>query len=201
VKTLATICSMGLAVVLFAVCLGVVALRTLGMGTFVVTGGSMEPAIQKGSVVIIEPVAPSLVERGDIVTFERYGQLTTHRVIAVDSRNPADPVFTTKGDANAAADPEPVHFPRQVGLYRAAIPILGYVIAYAQAYWRLALTLVAAVIFLGSAALVVFGNGKWSVRARSRRWTLATVAVDTEELWANHVGWLRESTTRRTSAA
>src|SRR5206468_256710 len=132
VRKLGQICSMVLAVALFSFCLALLSIRTLGLGTFVVTGSSMEPAIHKGSLVIIEPVAPALIQRGDVITFEHYGQMTTHRVIAIDSSNASGPVFTTKGDANAVADPEPVRFTGQVGLYRSAIPLLGYAIVYAQ---------------------------------------------------------------------
>jgi signal peptidase len=199
VKKLAQICSAALAVVLFSICLGLLAIRTLGMGTFVVTGSSMEPAIQKGALEIVEPVSPSAVSRGDIITFEHYGQMTTHRVIAIDGSNAASPTFTTKGDANTVADPEPVHFPGQVGVYRASIPLLGYVIVYAQAYWRLALTVLAAIAFLLCGAMLVFGNAK-AVRPKTRRLTAVPSRIDSDELWASHIGWLREATADRIAA-
>jgi signal peptidase len=199
VKKLAQICSAALAVVLFSICLGLLAIRTLGMGTFVVTGSSMEPAIQKGALAIVEPVSPSAVSRGDIITFEHYGQMTTHRVIAIDGSNAASPTFTTKGDANTIADPEPVHFPGQVGVYRASIPLLGYVIVYAQAYWRLALTVLAAIAFLLCGAMLVFGNAK-AVRPKTRRLTAVPSRIDSDELWASHIGWLREATADRIAA-
>ncbi|HEY7624551.1 MAG TPA: signal peptidase I [Candidatus Limnocylindria bacterium] len=193
-RTLGRICSLLLAVALFGLCLGVVALRVLGMGTFVVTGGSMEPTIAKGSLVIVEPVAPATIARGDIITFEHYGQVTTHRVIAI-AATAAEPTFTTKGDANAAPDPEPVHFTGQVGIYRAAIPFVGYAVAYAQAYWRLALTAIAGAAFLGCAAALIFGN------AKPRRPRRRITTIDPEEVWASHMGWLREANARRTVAA
>jgi signal peptidase len=199
VKKLAQICSAALAVVLFSICLGLLAIRTLGMGTFVVTGSSMEPAIQKGALAIVEPVSPSAISRGDIITFEHYGQMTTHRVIAIDGSNAASPTFTTKGDANTVADPEPVHFPGQVGVYRASIPLLGYVIVYAQAYWRLALTVLAAIAFLLCGAMLVFGNAK-AVRPKTRRLTAVPSRIDSDELWASHIGWLREATADRIAA-
>ena len=193
------ICSIALAVALFASCLGLLAIRTLGMGTFVVTGSSMEPAINKGALVIVEPVLPSAVSRGDIITFEHYGQMTTHRVIAIDASNAASPTFTTKGDANTVADPEPVHFPGQVGIYRGSIPLLGYAIVYAQAYWRLALTALAALAFLLCGAMLVFGNAK-AMRPRTRRQNAPLVRIDTDELWASHIGWLREATANQIAA-
>jgi signal peptidase I len=199
VKKLGHIFGIALAVALFSTCLGLIAVRTLGMGTFVVTGSSMEPVISKGTLVIVEPVSPTAVSRGDIITFEHYGQMTTHRVIAIDTSNATSPTFTTKGDANAVADPEPVHFPGQVGVYRGSIPVLGYVIVYAQAYWRLALTAVAALVFLLCGAMLVFGNAK-VMRPRTRRQTATVSRIDPDELWASHMGWLREATASRIAA-
>jgi signal peptidase len=199
-KKLGEVCSMVLAVALFSTCLGLLAIRTLGMGTFVVTGSSMEPAVHKGALVLVEPVSPSLVTRGDIITFEHYGQMTTHRVIAVDSANAAGRVFTTKGDANAVADPEPVRFPGQVGLYRASVPLLGYAIVYAQAYWRSALTAIAGFAFLVCAAMLVFGNVTMA-RPQRRRQTAQVIKIDRDELWTSHMLWLREATVRETVAA
>ena len=199
-KKLGHIFGIALAVALFSTCLGLIAVRTLGMGTFVVTGSSMEPVISKGALVIVEPVSPTAVSRGDIITFEHYGQMTTHRVIAIDTSNATSPTFTTKGDANAVADPEPVHFPGQVGVYRASIPLLGYAIVYAQAYWRLAVMALAALAFLLCGAMLVFGNAK-AMRPRGRRRTEPVVtAIDPEELWASHMGWLREATASRIAA-
>ena len=198
-RKLGQICSIALAVALLATCLGLVAIRTLGMGTFVVTGSSMEPVIQKGALVIIEPVSPSLINRGDIITFEHYGQMTTHRVIAIDASNAASPTFTTKGDANAVADPEPVHFPGQVGIYRTSVPLVGYGVVYVQAYWRIALTAIAGLVFLICGAMLAFSNAK-VMRPRNRRQARQPVAIDHNELWATHIGWLREATGRRIAA-
>lgn len=197
-KKLWQICSMVLAVALFATCLGLVAIRMLGMATFVVTGSSMDPEIQKGALVLVEPVSPSLINRGDIITFDHYGQMTTHRVIAIDASNAASPTFTTKGDANAVADPEPVHFPGQVGIYRTSVPLVGYAIVYVQAYGRIALTAIAALVFGISALMLIFGNSKL-MRPRTRR-QARPATIDHEELWASHIGWLRESTARRIAA-
>jgi signal peptidase len=199
VKKLWQICSVGLAVALFATCMSLIAVRTLGMGTFVVTGSSMEPEIQKGALAIVEPVSPSLIQRGDIITFDHYGQMTTHRVIAIDASNAASPTFTTKGDANPVADPQPVHFPGQVGVYRTSVPLVGYAIVYVQAYWRIALTGIAALVFLICAAMLVFGNAK-AMRPRTSRRQKQPVLIDRDALWDDHMGWLREATARGIAA-
>jgi signal peptidase len=159
----------------------------------------MEPAIHKGAIVIVEPVSPSVVARGDIITFEHYGQMTTHRVLAIDASNATSPIFTTKGDANAVADPEPVHFPGQVGIYRASVPLVGYALVYVQAYWRLAVTVLAGAASLVCAAMLVFGNAK-TVRPRTRRRIVQPATIDPVELWESHIGWLREATAERIAA-
>src|SRR5207247_10456585 len=148
------------------------------------------------------PARPPLIQADAVTTYEHYGQMTTHRFIAIDSSNASGLVFTTKGDANAVADPEPVRFTGQVGLYRSAIPLLGYAIVYAQAYWRLALTLVAALAFMACAGLLVFGNVPVARPGRRRsRPAAPVVAHDIDELWASHIGWLREATARESDAA
>ena len=193
-RTIGAICATALAVALFGTCIGVVAIRALGMGTAVVAGASMEPTITEGSLLIIEPIAPSLIARSDIIAFDQSGRPTTRRVIAVDAAKVAEPMFTTKADANAVPDPEPAHFPGNVALYRASIPLLGYVVAYLQAYWRLALLVIAAALFLACATAPALANARAQALIRPRTPAFATVAIDSEEVWRNHMGWLRKAT-------
>jgi signal peptidase len=153
----------------------------------------MEPTIPDGSLLIIEPVAPSLIVRGDIIAFDQTGRSTTRRVIAVDAANVADPMFTTKADANPVPDPEPTHFPGSVALYRASIPLLGYLVAYVQAYWRLALLVIAAAVLLACATASA-ASARPRLLIRPPTPAFATVVVDSEDAWTNHMGWLRKRT-------
>src|SRR5205085_3276453 len=73
-----------LIVVLFAFSLLFVGIRALGMASFVVTGGSMEPTIHKGSLVIDLPVTADTLRLGDIITFDHYDQTTTHRIVGLE---------------------------------------------------------------------------------------------------------------------
>ncbi|HEU5287367.1 MAG TPA: hypothetical protein VFV20_03110, partial [Candidatus Limnocylindria bacterium] len=93
------------------------------------------------------------VEVGDVITFLFYGQTTTHRVIAIDDGSEGR-AFTTKGDANAAADPEPKLFHAQVGIVRGTIPFLGYVLVYLRSYAWIALAAAATAVFVMSAVQV-----------------------------------------------
>jgi signal peptidase len=171
---------------LCALCVGLAVLRMSGFGVFVVTGGSMEPNIRKGSIVLVEPVAPSAVRVGDVVTFTSYDQVTTHRVIAIEASSDGLG-FQTKGDSNEVADPELKTFPGKVGLLRGTIPFVGYALAYAQAYWRLALTACAVLMFFGCASLLFFGRAaRVPQKPRSRR----VARLEHEDVWTGHLQWL-----------
>ena len=186
---------------LFLLCLAFVGIRMAGLGTYIVTGGSMEPNIAKGALVLVQPMTPAEVKLGDVITFQQYEQTTTHRVIAI-SGDARGLVFHTKGDANVVADPEDKTFAGAVGVVRATVPLAGYVAAGAQAYWRLVVTLVAAIIFFGCAASLVFRKHNviepaWPVRKRRP----AVVKVDPDEAWRNHLSWLERGQLRRVGLA
>ena len=203
-----------LIVVLFAFSLLFVAIRALGLATFVVTGGSMEPTIHKGSLVIDEPVSADKLRLGDIITFDHYDQTTTHRIVGVEgSANGA--MFSTKGDANQIVDPEPLSFPGRVGLVKLAVPGLGYAVAWMQYIWRLGATLVAAIIFFTCAAMVFLRKDPKTVPVRAARKIqqrtpisamLAPVRVtassaDAQRIWAEHERWLQQATLAKARAA
>jgi len=203
-EKITTVLSALVVTVLFALCLAFVYLRLTGLSLFVVTGGSMEPTIHKGALVFVEPVQPAAVRLGDVITFVHYDQITTHRVISIDT-TAAGLAFKTKGDANEAADPDPMVFPGQVGLVRGSLPVAGYAVAYVQYYWRTALTALTAAVFFGCAALLIFRRETPSARAgrRALRPVLlpADVVVDADALWNAHIAWVRQATAARIRAA
>lgn len=189
---------------LFVICLSFVTIRVSGLSSYVVTGGSMEPAIHKGSLVLVQPVSPSEVKVGDVITFQQYDQTTTHRVIGV-TQDARGLVFKTKGDANSVADPEDKTFPGAVGIVRGTLPLAGYIAAGAQAYWRLLLTLVAAAIFFSCAGVLVFRSETSTASPRKRSRTavcrLAPVVVDPDAAWKSHLDWLERSRMRAAGLA
>jgi signal peptidase I len=178
---------------LLGLCLTFVTIRVLGFSTFIVTGGSMEPTIHLGSLVLVQPVDPHTVQIGDVITFAQYGQTTTHRVIAI-GQNSTGLTFKTKGDANTVADPEDKTFPGQVDVVRLATPGIGYAALYIQAYWRLALTLIAAITFFSCAGGLVFRKPQVApVHALRVVRRPVLVTVDADETWNAHVEWLRRT--------
>ena len=196
-----------LIVVLFAFSLFFVGIRAMGLATFVVTGGSMEPTIHKGSLVIDEPVSADKLRLGDIITFDHYDQTTTHRIVGLEGST-SGAMFSTKGDANQVTDPEPLSFPGRVGLVKLAIPGVGYAVAWMQYIWRLGATLVAAMIFFTCAAMVFLKKDKPAAApVRSTQITRlvpvrATTATSAEaqRIWADHERWLQQSPAKARAA-
>jgi len=206
IKTIVT----GSIVVLFAFSLLFVAIRALGMATFVVTGGSMEPTIHKGSLVIDEPVSADKLRLGDIITFDHFDQTTTHRIVGVEG-SANGTMFSTKGDANQVTDPEPLSFPGRVGLVKLAVPGLGYAVAWMQYIWRLGATVVAAIIFFTCAAMVFLRKEqaapvRTAKKHKTRKLELVPVRVTTasaaeaQRIWAEHERWLRQATVAKAAA-
>ena len=198
-----------LIVVLFAFSLFFVGVRAMGLATFVVTGGSMEPTIHKGSLVIDEPVSSDKLRLGDIITFDHYDQTTTHRIIGVEG-SANGPMFSTKGDANVITDPEPLSFPGRVGLVKLAVPGVGYAVAWMQYIWRLGATLVAAVIFFACAAMVFLKKEKpAAVPAKSTKLTrlvpapvraTSVMSAETQRIWDEHERWLQRAASKARAA-
>ncbi len=51
---------------------------------FHVTGRSMRPTIHDGDAVIVEPIHPSAIRRGDILLYRSHRGLLAHRVVEID---------------------------------------------------------------------------------------------------------------------
>ena len=100
---------------------------------FVVESGSMSPALQPGSLIVVKP--ESDYREGDIITFKKEpeaniktrGATTTHRIVRKE-----DELFITKGDANETEDSHPVSQELIIGKLFLAFPYLGYPIAFAK---------------------------------------------------------------------
>lgn len=106
-----------------------------GYQIYIVLGGSMSPAFEAGSIVLVRPLEPSAVQVGDIITYREPGAaqndlVTTHRVMAV---SPAEPLsFITRGDANDSDDLLPVPAANLLGRVSYSVPYLGLLFNYVQ---------------------------------------------------------------------
>jgi signal peptidase I len=86
---------------------------------FVIHGGSMEPTIHFGAVVIVKTASAASVKIGDPILFEQNRGQLVHRVI-----NIKDACIQTQGDANK--DPDPSCAKNVAGIVVYGIPYLGY---------------------------------------------------------------------------
>ncbi len=106
--------------------------RTGLYSTYSVMTGSMEPAIQTGSVVVVLPEDPAEVRVGDIITVtsdQPPYPTVTHRVSRVVQTD-AGLQFKTKGDANLLEDPWQFGYSGPAGRVWLTLPWLGYVLAF-----------------------------------------------------------------------
>ncbi len=91
--------------------------------------GSMVPTLERGTLVVIEHVAPSAITVGTIIAFSVscLPSPTVHRVIRVVSSGP-NWVYQTKGDANPAQDPCTVPYSAVHGAVVLYVPYVGFLI-------------------------------------------------------------------------
>ena len=118
-----------------------------------IASGSMEPALSKGSLVLVKTSAQvALYQPGQLVSFvtPRTRQLITHRVLnSTQLQN--QQLISTKGDANPYPDPWILTEADVMGSVTASIPWLGYLVIAIKTPIGLALGVV-----MPATALVVF---------------------------------------------
>ena len=105
-----------------AVCVPLTVPRLLGMDTYHVVSGSMEPAIPVGSAVFVRPTEASEIQPGDVIAFWHNGEVVTHRV--VENRTVVGR-FITRGDANPENDFEPIPYEDLIGRVDYHAPVIG----------------------------------------------------------------------------
>lgn len=111
----------GVVVTLVALAAGLgLASRFGWIGLLEVQGGSMQPTISNGSLLITSPRPAGEVRPGDVVSIVGTDHLrVTHRVVDVTAAG-----IVTRGDANRVSDGAP-YTGNQVDHVRAVIPALG----------------------------------------------------------------------------
>ena len=137
-----------------------------GRELFTIIGGSMEPSIPVGSLVIATPVDATTVTVGDVLTIrDDNGTVVTHRVSrVVDAAGQRS--FEMKGDANEGQDGGLVPARAIVGTADTFIPYAGY----ARSFLSTLTGLIATFSFLVALVLVymLLGMLQPTVRETSR---------------------------------
>jgi signal peptidase len=144
---------------LIAALLVVAALPIFGYRATVITGGSMQPSIGLGALVVSHPVSPDALRVGNVITFRRPEAAAdiTHRIVGIEQVSGA-PSFTTKGDANDSPDPRAISFASNVDRVVLTVPYAGYVMSFTHSPQGLATLVLLPAI--GLAILQVLGMGK-----------------------------------------
>ncbi|WP_210503382.1 signal peptidase I [Nocardioides xinjiangensis] len=148
-----------------AMALAVVVPRLAGAVPYTVLTSSMEPTMPPGTLVVVRPTEPEDIGVGSVITYQLdSGEPTvvTHRVVSQGVDAEGEPVFQTRGDANAVPDRRWVRPVQVRGEEWYAVPWLGFAGQLLTAEARQAGTRLVAAALLVYAA-VLLGSG---LRAR-----------------------------------
>lgn len=96
---------------------------------YIVDSGSMSPAIETDSMIIVKELGAEEIEVGDIITYYGHNKYSrvTHRVVELS--NGKDSIIT-KGDANNSNDPIPLDSSKLIGKVVITLPWIGKVFRY-----------------------------------------------------------------------
>ncbi len=98
-----------------------------------VVGGSMEPSIHKGAIIIISYPEMQSLKVNDVVTFISPSDkktVVTHRIVKINTGK--ETTFTTRGDANERDDIEPLPANYILGKVRISVPLIGNLINFSK---------------------------------------------------------------------
>lgn len=99
----------------------------LGWRPYLVTSGSMVPAMSPGDVIVVEPAAPGRAfDPPTVITFRDPARgLVTHRVTHAEQAPDGEVRYTTKGDANPSPESGTVGQADLVGSVRYVVRDVG----------------------------------------------------------------------------
>jgi signal peptidase len=121
-----------IAILFFGFSLFILSNHIGGWRSFIVSSGSMEPIVPTGSLVFTEYVHPSVLHKGEIITFIRPAKehdLITHRIVGLTTTDDLTTIHT-KGDHNSVQDPWVLAGGGVVGKVMFWIPLMGYFMAF-----------------------------------------------------------------------
>lgn len=150
--------------------------RLLGHEPLGVEGGSMGDALPHGSLVFTSTRPAEEIEVGDIVVLRNAPKLPQiiHRVVEIDSSSGRH-LATTRGDANAANDPEPFALTSAVVVPTVVLPYVGYLLIFVATPlgWLLGIALPASVVtFLMIRQIWLDEDGAGTPSGAGEHWTV-----------------------------
>lgn len=124
----------------------------LGFKAYIVLSGSMSPTFEAGSMILVKKVPADSLKVGDILTYKPSPEsnvLLTHRIIAVNNEQGAEPTFKTQGDANNTADQGIVTEAEMMGKVILHINNLGMFFLFLQTPLGMGLIVIAIILRIG----------------------------------------------------
>jgi signal peptidase len=106
-----------------------------GYESFVVYGGSMEPAIRMGDLAVVGPSSPEKLRPGNIITYrdpDHSNLIVTHRIVSISRDESGNLLFQTKGDANKTTDMCLIGKGGVLGKVAYSIPKVGYLVDFSK---------------------------------------------------------------------
>ena len=96
----------------------------LGIKTYVIISGSMQPELKIGDIVVVKKTIQESLKVGDIISFRHGQSVITHRISRIIVED-GETKYITKGDFNNAEDSESVTYKNIEGKAIRSIPQLG----------------------------------------------------------------------------
>ncbi len=96
--------------------------RIMGYYTYNIISPSMKPELPVGSLIIVKPIDPVVLETGDIAVFYSNGIVVSHRVVENNTENKK---LITKGDTNADVDLHDTDYANVIGKVVTHFPFIG----------------------------------------------------------------------------
>ncbi len=124
----------------------------VGLVSLVVISGSMQPSLHVGDMVVTKQVEPESLRIGDVITYRSVKDLTTHRIVGIDSSSEGI-VFRTKGDANTTPDMEPVPSERVLAKVVYRIPFVGYLVNFVDSRLGRMLFIIVPIVVLSTLSM------------------------------------------------
>ena len=96
----------------------------LGIKTYSIISGSMDPALKIGDIVIVKETLEKKLKKGQIISFRQGQSVVTHRIIDVREKDNKK-IYITKGDNNNVEDNMEIDASLIEGRVIYRIPFLG----------------------------------------------------------------------------
>ena len=101
----------------------------LGLKTYIIASGSMEPTLKVGDIVLIKEISSTNLKENDIISFQKDNTIITHRIhkiLKLDEKVK----FQTKGDHNQSIDSDLVEESNIEGKMIIKIPYIGKILVF-----------------------------------------------------------------------